>query len=66
MTIHHDLAAEAVKASPPLTVVGLSVAGVGLQDWVLLLTLIYTIIQIYLLVRDKVVLPYLEKRNGCK
>ena len=34
---------EPVLAAPPVGVAGLSLFGVGLSDWVLLLTLIYTI-----------------------
>ena len=37
---------EAVKAAPPLTVGGLTMWGVGLSEWVLVLTAIYTILQI--------------------
>lgn len=34
---------EVVAAVPPLGVGGLSLAGVGLNDWVLILTAIYTV-----------------------
>lgn len=44
---------EAVKAAPPLTVGGLTLWGVGLADWVLMLTALYTILQIFFLIRDK-------------
>ena len=44
---------EAVKAAPPLTVGGLTLWGVGLSEWVLILTAIYTVLQIYFLLRDK-------------
>lgn len=40
-----DLAAEAVKSAPPVTVAGLTVAGVSLNDLVLLATLIYITLQ---------------------
>lgn len=66
MATHHELAAEAVKASPPLTVVGLTIYGVSLQDWVLLITLAYTLLQIFFLIRDKVFRPYKEKQDGSK
>lgn len=36
------------KASPPLAVSGVVAAGWTLQDWVLLATLLYTVIQIVL------------------
>jgi hypothetical protein len=43
--IDHEMTSEALKASPPVTVVGLSLGGVSLQDWVLIATLIYTLLQ---------------------
>ena len=46
-----EIAAAAGKASPSLMVSGLVVAGVSLQDWVLIATLIFTVLQIALLVR---------------
>lgn len=49
-----ELAASAVKATPPITITGLSLAGFTMQDWVLTATLIYTVLQILILVRDKV------------
>lgn len=38
------------KAAPPLTVAGVSVTGMTLQDWVLVTTLIYTVLQTAVLV----------------
>lgn len=64
MTTSNELAAEAVKASPPLTVAGLTVYGVGLQDWILILTALYTIIQIFILIRDKLLTK--EVKDGSK
>ena len=34
------------KTSPPLVVSGLTLAGVQLQDWLIIATLLYTVIQI--------------------
>ena len=51
---NHDLVSEAIKATPVLTVGGLTFFGVGLADWVLLATLIYTVFQIYFLIRDRI------------
>jgi len=45
-----DYAAAATKASPPLAVTGAAIAGVPLQNWVLFATLVYTVLQIALLV----------------
>lgn len=43
-----------VKVSPPVTVSAFTLFGVPLQSWVLVLTAIYTLLQIYVLIRDKV------------
>ena len=48
-----DAVTEAVKAAPPVTVGGLTMCGVSLSEWVLILTAIYTVLQIYFLLRDK-------------
>lgn len=48
-----DIAASGVKALPPITVTGLTLSGVTLQEWVLIATLIYTVLQILILIRDK-------------
>jgi hypothetical protein len=37
------------KASPPVVVSGLTLGGVQLQDWLIIATLIYTVIQIVIL-----------------
>ena len=44
---------EALKAAPPITVGGLTMWGVSLSEWVLILTAIYTVLQIYFLLRGK-------------
>lgn len=50
MSARSDIMGEAARASPPVTVAGLVLGGVPLQDWVLLAALAYTLIQIgYLL-----------------
>lgn len=43
--------ADIAKAAPPITVTGMTLAGYPLSQWVLLLTAIYTVIQIYATVR---------------
>lgn len=37
------------KVSPPVVVSGLTLGGVQLQDWLIIATLIYTVIQIIIL-----------------
>ena len=41
-----DIAAEAAKATPPITVAGATVAGVQVNDLILWATLIYLVLQI--------------------
>ncbi|GHH52458.1 hypothetical protein GCM10009090_16440 [[Pseudomonas] boreopolis] len=38
-----SVAAAAAKLSPPVTVVGVTILGYSLQDWVYVLTIIYTL-----------------------
>lgn len=37
---------QAAKAAPTLAVTGLSLGGIPLQEWVYILTIVYTILQI--------------------
>lgn len=41
----NELAGEITKAAPPVSVAGLSLAGVTLNEWVLIATLAYTLLQ---------------------
>jgi hypothetical protein len=43
------------KASPPVAVTGISLAGVSLNEWVLIATLLYTILQISFLLYGKLI-----------
>lgn len=45
MGANHEMTIEAVKSSPPITVVGLTMGGIALQDWVYILTIIYLLMQ---------------------
>ncbi|HMO74586.1 MAG TPA: hypothetical protein PKD99_02210 [Sphingopyxis sp.] len=56
-----DIAVAVGKTSPPLTVAGAAIAGVPLQDWVLIATLIYTVLQIAVLVQG-----FLKKRRAAR
>lgn len=53
---------EPVKALPPVAISAITVLGVPLNEWVFILTIIYTVLQITFFVRDKVVKPWLHKR----
>jgi hypothetical protein len=48
------LVQEALKSSPPVTIVGAQFLGMPMNDWVLVLTLVYLSLQILFLLRDKV------------
>lgn len=48
------------KASPPVTVGAMTLVGIPLSDVVLALTALYTLLQIFFLVRDK----WWRKRDG--
>lgn len=60
---NHELSLELTKATPTITVGGLTLFGVGLADWVLILTIIYTLLQLFFLLRDKWYRPRKDK-NG--
>lgn len=62
---HHDTTVEVLKASPTITVTGLTLFGVSLSEYVLIATLIYTLLQLYFLLRDKWWAPR-KVRNGRK
>lgn len=52
----------AAKVSPPVIVSGLTVAGVQLQDWLIMATILYTLIQIIILL-PKLKQSFSEWRN---
>ena len=65
MTNHSEIATEAARAAPAVTVTGLSLFGVSLSEWVFLLTIVYTLLQMFFLIRDK---WYYQRKadDGCK
>jgi len=44
--LEHGLSMAAIKTSPPIIVTGMTVAGIQLQDWLIMATILYTVIQI--------------------
>ena len=44
--LESGLSMAAIKTSPPVVVSGLTLAGVQLQDWLIMATILYTVIQI--------------------
>lgn len=61
-----DAKMQTLKAVPPLLVSTSTVLGINLQDWVFIVTIIYTILQVYFLLKEKWVAPWLAKRRGKK
>ena len=57
------LAIAAGKATPPLAVTLASVAGLGFQDWVYILTIIYLVLQI-VLTGKKLFIEWKDKRGS--
>ena len=53
-----------IATAPPVAVSGLTLFGVDMPTIVLILTAIYTILQIFISFRDKVYHPWKEKRDA--
>ncbi|WP_075643828.1 hypothetical protein [Paraburkholderia monticola] len=51
--VRSDVVASAVKSLPPVSVVSMHWLGFQLSDLVMATTLIYTVLQIFALIRDK-------------
>lgn len=51
-----------VKAAPPVTASGWILAGHQLNEWLILLTILYTVLMIYLKVRE--IIDHHYKRKG--
>ena len=44
--IEHGLSMAVAKTSPPVIVTGMTLMGIQLQDWLIMATILYTVIQI--------------------
>ena len=44
--LESGLSMAAIKTSPPVIVTGMTLAGIQLQDWLIMITILYTVIQI--------------------
>ncbi len=60
--LESGLSMAAIKTSPPVVVSGLTLAGVQLQDWLIMATILYTVIQIIILL-PKLKQSFKEWRN---
>lgn len=54
---------EAVKATPPVSVIGLTVLGVSLSEWAVIGSVVLIGLQIFFLLRREVYLPWKAKRG---
>ncbi len=63
MTLDHLDIPLSAKLTPPAAVSGAVLFGFPLQNWVLWATLIYTGLNVFFLLRDKVIRPWLKKRR---
>jgi len=67
MSSHSEgIGAAGAKLAPPLTVGGLTVFGIPLTDFVLILAGVYAALQISFLLYDRLFKSRKEKRNGSK
>ena len=60
--LESGLSMAVAKTSPPVVVSGLTLVGVQLQDWLILATILYTLIQIIILL-PKLKQSFSEWRN---
>lgn len=60
MTNKNEVIAEALKTAPPVSVAGATVAGASLDEWVLILTAVYTVLQLAYFLRKR----YKEYKDG--
>ena len=58
-----DVVVSAVKAAPPVSMVGMHFLGYGVADWLVAVTLVYTILQVVILIRDKIYYSELKRRE---
>lgn len=61
---HVNIIDPAVKTSLPISISGVYIFGISVPDWLLLFTLLYTIIQLFLLLEEHI--PRWRKRYGSK
>jgi ABC-type nitrate/sulfonate/bicarbonate transport system permease component len=54
---------EAAKATPPISVIGMSVFGVSLSEWAIIGSVTLIALQIFFLLRKEVYLPWKAKRK---
>lgn len=63
ISMKEEVVSASLKVAPPLTVSGLTLAGVTMQDLVYIGTLIYLAFQIFVIVRDKIVRDWSSSKS---
>ncbi|MBI1773543.1 MAG: hypothetical protein HYR68_14585 [Burkholderiales bacterium] len=58
----NDYPMETVKSMPPIAISAITLLGIPLNEWVFILTIIYTVLQITFFVRDRMLKPWLHRR----
>lgn len=59
-----DVAVAAAKVAPPAAVSAMAASGINLSDILMVLTIIYTVMQAFFLIRDKWFRdPYRKRKN---
>lgn len=61
-----DLGVGATKVAPPAAVTAAMLAGIPLENWVMILTITYTLLQMAWLIYDKAVRPILGARRAAR
>lgn len=56
-----DMLVEASKSAPPVAITGITLVGISLNDWVLIATLTYTLLQMAWFVWGKMIRPRQER-----
>lgn len=59
-----EIGAGIVKASPAVSYVGATVAGLSLPDWAAVAALLYSVAMLALIVWDRVVKPWRARRKA--
>ncbi|WP_439539457.1 hypothetical protein [Sphingomonas sp.] len=66
MTLDHEAAVQAGLSAPPVSVAAITLAGVRLEEWVLILTIAWLAMQMAWFVFDKVIRPALAERRAAR
>jgi hypothetical protein len=66
MSTAQDVGEQAARVATPAAVAGVThFLGIPLSDWVLILTIVYTLVQLFVLIRDRVYKPW-RTRQGIR